>query len=185
MNPREGIFGCVVWAFICLELTGPALSQAARQPQAPPFANAEEDGQWTMPAKNFAGTRYSDLSEINAENVKNLQVAFTFSTGVNRGQESAPLVAAARCTCSRPIPNILYALDLSQPGAPMKWQYNPKPDAAAQGVACCDVVNRGPTYRQRQASSSPRSTRTWSRWMPRRARRCGRPSSATSTAARP
>nr|WP_222184596.1 PQQ-binding-like beta-propeller repeat protein [Geminicoccus harenae] len=28
----------------------------------------------------------------------------------------------------------------------MKWRYEPKPAAAAQGVACCDVVNRGPTY---------------------------------------
>ena len=45
-----------------------------------------------------------------------------------------------------PYPNILYALDLSQPGAPLKWQYNPKPEAASQGVACCDTVNRGPTY---------------------------------------
>ena len=43
-----------------------------------------------MPTKNFAGTRYSDLSEINTDNVKNLQVAFTFSVGVNRGQEASP-----------------------------------------------------------------------------------------------
>jgi hypothetical protein len=28
-------------------------------------------------------------------------------------------------------------------GAPLKWKYEPKPLAAAQGVACCDVVDRG------------------------------------------
>ena len=28
----------------------------------------------------------------------------------------------------------------------MKWKYEPQPEAASQGVACCDVVNRGPTY---------------------------------------
>jgi PQQ-dependent dehydrogenase (methanol/ethanol family) len=28
----------------------------------------------------------------------------------------------------------------------LKWQYEPKPVPAAQGVACCDVVNRGPAY---------------------------------------
>src|SRR6266540_5194729 len=28
----------------------------------------------------------------------------------------------------------------------MKWSYKPKPVAAAQGVACCDVVNRGAAY---------------------------------------
>ena len=28
----------------------------------------------------------------------------------------------------------------------MKWTYAPKPNPAAQGVACCDVVNRGIAY---------------------------------------
>ena len=45
-----------------------------------------------------------------------------------------------------PYPNILYALDLSKPGAPLKWKYEPRPEAAAQGVACCDVVARGPAF---------------------------------------
>lgn len=115
-------------------------------PTAPPFAQNPEDAQWTMPTKNYAGTRFSDLSEITTENAKNLQVVSTFSTGVNRGQESAPLVVGSTLYVVSPYPHILYALDLTQPGTPMKWQYNPKPAAAAQGVACCDVVNRGPTY---------------------------------------
>jgi lanthanide-dependent methanol dehydrogenase len=115
-------------------------------PAPPPSAAPSEDGQWTMPAKNFASTRYSALSEITADNVKNLQVAFTFSTGVNRGQEAAPIVVGGTMYVLSPYPNILYALDLTKPGAPTKWQYNPKPAAAAQGVACCDVVNRGPMF---------------------------------------
>ena len=45
-----------------------------------------------------------------------------------------------------PFPNYLYALDLTKPGAPAKWTFKPKPAAAAQGVACCDVVNRGAVY---------------------------------------
>lgn len=28
----------------------------------------------------------------------------------------------------------------------MKWRYDPKPEPAAQGVACCDHVNRGACY---------------------------------------
>jgi lanthanide-dependent methanol dehydrogenase len=104
------------------------------------------DGQWTTPAKDYASTRYSALDEINADNVASLKVAFSFATGVNRGQESAPLVVGSTMFVLTPYPNILYALDLTKPGAPLKWQYNPQPDASAQGVACCDVVNRGPTY---------------------------------------
>ncbi|HET8548419.1 MAG TPA: PQQ-binding-like beta-propeller repeat protein [Bryobacteraceae bacterium] len=40
----------------------------------------------------------------------------------------------------------MYALDLTKPGAPLKWSYSPQPAAAAQGVACCDVVNRGAAW---------------------------------------
>ncbi|KMO44253.1 methanol dehydrogenase [Methylobacterium tarhaniae] len=122
------------------ELSPPA------HPVPPAAASPIEDGQWTMPAKNFASTRYSELSEITPETAKDLRVSFTFSVGVNRGQESSPLVVDGTMYVLSPYPNILYALDLTKPGAALKWQYNPKPEAAAQGVACCDVVNRGPAY---------------------------------------
>ena len=128
---------------------GPTSAQQNPAPSLPvPPASAApwEDGQWTMPAKNYASTRYSELDEINADSVKRLQVAFTFSTGVNRGHEGAPLVIGSTMYVVTPYPNILYALDLTQPGAPMRWRYEPKPVAASQGVACCDTVNRGPTF---------------------------------------
>jgi len=105
-----------------------------------------DDNQWIMPAKNYASTRYSGLDQINTNNVKHLQPAWTFSTGVLRGHEAAPLVVHDTMYIVTPYPNILYALDLTQPGAPLKWSYQPKPTAAAQGVACCDVVNRGAAY---------------------------------------
>jgi PQQ-dependent dehydrogenase (methanol/ethanol family) len=124
-------------------------------PQAPPAAPfppaaaataAEDDGQWIRPARDYASTRYSALTEITAENVKRLRLAWTFSTGVNRGHEAAPLVVGATMYVVTPYPNFLYAFDLSRPGAPTRWRYEPKPSASAQGVACCDVVNRGAVY---------------------------------------
>jgi lanthanide-dependent methanol dehydrogenase len=123
----------------------PAQASGSGQASVPPFAVGEEDGQWTMPAKNYASTRYSGLEEINAGNVRTLKVAWTFSTGVNRGQEAAPLVVGNTMYVVTPYPNILYALDLTKPGT-VKWKYEPKPAAAAQGVACCDYVNRGAAY---------------------------------------
>jgi lanthanide-dependent methanol dehydrogenase len=115
-------------------LVAPALPSAAQSTAPaivpPPSAAPPDDGQWTMPAKNYASTRYSELAEITADNVKNLQVAFTFSLGVNKGQEAAPLVIGATMYIVTPYPNILYALDLAQPGAPMKWKYEPKPEPA-------------------------------------------------------
>jgi PQQ-dependent dehydrogenase (methanol/ethanol family) len=112
----------------------------------PSFSTAaNEDGQWTMPAKNYASTRFSGLSQINAINVSSLKAAWTFSTGLVRGHEAAPLVIGDTMYLVTPFPNIVYAFDLNNPGA-TKWVYQPKPDPAAQGVACCDVVNRGVAY---------------------------------------
>jgi lanthanide-dependent methanol dehydrogenase len=99
-----------------------------------------------MPAHDYASTRFSDLAEINASNVGKLTVQFTFSTGVARGHEAAPLVVNNTMYIVAPYPNELFALDLTKPGAPLKWSYKPHPLAAAQGVACCDVVNRGAFY---------------------------------------
>jgi len=106
----------------------------------------DDDRQWVMPAKNYASTRYSRLDQITTENVANLRLAWTFSTGVLRGHEAAPLVVNGTMYIVTPYPNILYALDLTKPGATIKWRYEPKPVRASQGVACCDVVNRGAAY---------------------------------------
>jgi PQQ-dependent dehydrogenase (methanol/ethanol family) len=109
-------------------------------------ATAPEDGQWIRPAKDFASTRFSGLSEINTSNVASLKPAWTFPTGVLRGQEAAPIVVGHMMYVVTPYPNLLYAFDLSKPGASLKWMYNPKPVTSSQGEACCDVVNRGPSY---------------------------------------
>jgi PQQ-dependent dehydrogenase (methanol/ethanol family) len=139
------LFGRPTVCLLCLLLVAPASNEPGI-PRVPAAAAPQEDGQWVMPAKNFASSRFSSLDEINVANVKNLQVSFTFSTGVNKGHEAAPLVIGSTMFIVSPYPNILYALDLAQPGAPMKWKYEPKPEPAAQGVACCDVVNRGAAY---------------------------------------
>ncbi|HEY8309232.1 MAG TPA: PQQ-binding-like beta-propeller repeat protein, partial [Gemmatimonadaceae bacterium] len=105
-----------------------------------------ETGDWTQPAKDYANTRYSGLDSINASNVSRLALVSTFSTSVLRGHEAAPLVVNNTLYVVTPFPDILYAIDLTKPGWPVKWTYKPNPASAAQGVACCDVVNRGATY---------------------------------------
>ena len=45
-----------------------------------------------------------------------------------------------------PFPDIVYALDLTKEGAPVKWKYVPKQDPKVIPVACCDTVNRGLAY---------------------------------------
>src|SRR5689334_17406743 len=105
-----------------------------------------DDGQWVMPAKNYASTRFSGLDEINTGNVRQLGVSWTFSTGMVAGHEAAPLVVGNTMFLVTPFPNIVYAFDLSKAGAPIRWQYDPKPIGASKGIACCDLVNRGAAY---------------------------------------
>jgi len=76
-----------------------------------------EDGQWPMAAKDYANTRFSGLDQINGSNIANLKVAWTFSTGVDRGQEAAPIVVGDTMYVVTPYPNQLYALDLKNNGA--------------------------------------------------------------------
>ncbi len=115
-------------------------------PTGASVATAPEDGQWTMPAKNYASTRFSGLEDINTGNVAALKLAWSFSTGIVRGHEAAPIIANNTMFIVTPFPNIVYALDLTQTGGPVKWKYEPNPQSSAQGVACCDVVNRGGVY---------------------------------------
>jgi lanthanide-dependent methanol dehydrogenase len=104
------------------------------------------EGEWTMPARDYASSRYSTLAQITSTNAKNLKAAWTFSTGVLRGHEGQPLVVNKTMYLVTPYPNVAYAIDLTQPGYPLKWKFRPENAQAAVGTACCDVVNRGAAY---------------------------------------
>jgi PQQ-dependent dehydrogenase (methanol/ethanol family) len=100
---------------------------------------------WVMPTGDYANTRYSKLNQINAQNVSKLQVAWTFSTGVLRGHEGAPLVVGNVMYVHGPFPNPVFALDLDHDGK-ILWKYEPKQDPDVIPVMCCDTVNRGLAY---------------------------------------
>ena len=64
---------------------------------------------WVMPTRN------EQLALLYAEpdhrrQCRQLQVAWTFSTGVLRGHEGAPLVIGDMMYLATPFPNIVYAL---------------------------------------------------------------------------
>src|SRR5438105_8115465 len=107
---------------------------------------ADDGAEWRMPARDYASTRFSPLDEITPSNASRLKLAFSFSTGVEKGHEAAPIVVGGTMYVVTPYPNIVYAFDLTKPGANVKWKYDPHTQPSAQGVACCDVVNRGGVY---------------------------------------
>jgi PQQ-dependent dehydrogenase (methanol/ethanol family) len=99
-----------------------------------------------MPAKDFASSRYSALSDLNASTVRALRLAFAFPTGVDRGHESAPLVADGAMYVVTPYPDLLYALNPDGSDASVRWIYAPPVSPASRGVAPYDLVNRGASF---------------------------------------
>ena len=135
----------------CISLTiGTVVSAAALVAAGPLYAQdlgtmSQNANNWAQPAKDYANTRFSTLNQINTGNVGKLQVAWTFSTGVLRGHEGAPLVIGDVMYVHTPFPNIVYALDLNHDGK-ILWKYEPKQDPSVIPVMCCDTVNRGVAY---------------------------------------
>lgn len=99
---------------------------------------------WAVQMGNYANWRYSELDQINTSNVKDLKVAWQFSTGVLRGHEGSPIVIGDRMYLHSAFPNNVFALDISDPSGPkILWKYSPKQDPSVIPVMCCDTVNRG------------------------------------------
>src|SRR5262245_35050969 len=106
-------------------------------------AQSRDDGQWTMPGKDLAGTRYSSLAQITPANAGQLKAVWNFSTGVLGGHEGQPLVVNRTMYVVTPYPNVLYAFDLTKDGNPRKCKYRPTVNPNATGIACSDAINRG------------------------------------------
>jgi Glucose dehydrogenase len=84
--------------------------------------------------------RYSPLSKINVETVKDLVPAWSFSFGgeKQRGQEAQPVVYNGRIFVTASYSR-LFAID-AKTGQEL-WEYNHRlPDGI---LPCCDVINRG------------------------------------------
>ena len=118
---------------------------------SPAWANEDviklssDPANWAIQSGDYSGHRYSKLDQITTDNVGQLKVAWTFSTGVLRGHEGGPLVIGNTMYVHSAFPNIVYALDLANEQK-IIWKYEPKQDPSVIPVMCCDTVNRGVQY---------------------------------------
>jgi PQQ-dependent dehydrogenase (methanol/ethanol family) len=132
-------------------LTTVALFTAGTSLGGTAYANEEvmklqkDPNNWAMQLGDYSGKRYSTLDQITTQNVKNLKVDWSFSTGVLRGHEGGPLVIGDVMYVHTPFPNIVYALSIKEKGR-ILWKYEPRQDPNVIPVMCCDTVNRGVTY---------------------------------------
>jgi PQQ-dependent dehydrogenase (methanol/ethanol family) len=141
----------IFYAVAALAMTCGAAMAASDSEQ---FQRFKDPNQWGAPAGNLNLTRYSPLQNINLSNVKELQMVWSQSSGTLRGHEGQPLVIEN--VGGKPMmfmesgwPNIVQALDLSDPDHPVQaWHYTKTSgrDESAVPRACCDTVNRGLSY---------------------------------------
>ncbi|MGJ4891761.1 methanol/ethanol family PQQ-dependent dehydrogenase [Bradyrhizobium sp. HKCCYLR20261] len=137
-------------AFACFNLAAPA--QAADEMTPERLLNADKEaGNWLHHHKNYSGTRFSTLKEINKDNVKNLKVAWTMHLGgvegggiwSHGGLEGTPIVENGMMYVTDGWGSV-YKIDARGGKGQMVWKMDPKTDHDWAGaIACCGVDNRG------------------------------------------
>ncbi len=120
-----------------LGLTLAALAQAQT---AADLTGGATSTDWLTYGHDYAETRFSTLTQVNADNINELGVAWTFDTDSFRGLEATPLMKDGVLYATRPWSSV-FALD-ARTGA-LLWNYDPQVDKSLGWKACCDVVNRG------------------------------------------
>ena len=99
-----------------------------------------EPGNWLAHGRNYAEDRYSPLTDINADTVKDLGLAWFWNTGTTRGLEATPIVADG-VMFSTGSWSVVWAHDAKT--GELLWEHDPQVPREWGVYACCDVVNRG------------------------------------------
>ena len=128
--------------------SGPALSQGPSLPDAH-AANVtarrllhadSEPSQWLTYGGDYEEQRYSRLSQINRDDVKQLGLKWFADYDTNLAQEGTPLYIDGVIYVSTAWSKV-YAFD-AESGKQL-WQYNPKTPGEWIRNVCCGIVNRG------------------------------------------
>jgi quinoprotein glucose dehydrogenase len=154
------VIALVAWAGVLVyaSFNDPQQVNGTLNAAAPTSGNSTgiDAADWPAYGRTQEGTRYSPLQQITPENVKNLQVAWTFRTGDMKGpndpveitNEVTPIKIGDLLYLCSPH-QILFALD-AKTGA-LKWKFDPqlKADPSFQHVTC-----RGVSYVDLSASAT-------------------------------
>jgi quinohemoprotein ethanol dehydrogenase len=159
----------VLGAMLVVAPHAPAVAQAATQATAKPApqpvkgsaehiravtgridgaairANARTTADWPSHGLDYAETRFSKLDQINAGNVKNLGLVWSYNLESTRGVEATPLVVDGIMYVSASW-SIVHAVDVRT--GQRLWTFDPQVDRSIGWKGCCDVVNRGVALHQ-------------------------------------
>lgn len=100
----------------------------------------ENENDWLTHGLNYKEDRFSKLTQINKDNVKNLGLAWSLELDSKRGLEATPLVVDGIMYFTG-VWSTVYAVDART--GKMIWQYDPQVPRSVAERICCDIVNRG------------------------------------------
>jgi quinohemoprotein ethanol dehydrogenase len=129
-------------ALLTLGVAGSALAAggAATVNGARVAAADSEPQNWLVHGRTYGEQRYSPLRQINAGNVEQLGLAWSYATGTTRGLQATPIVVDGTMYTTG-VWSVVYALD-AKTGKEL-WKYDPLVPREWGRYACCDAVNRG------------------------------------------
>ncbi|NRF68871.1 PQQ-dependent dehydrogenase, methanol/ethanol family [Aquincola sp. S2] len=102
--------------------------------------NAKSGADWPSHGLDYAETRFSRLAQVNADNVKQLGLVWSYNLESTRGVEATPLVVDGIMYATASW-SIVHAID-ARTGQRL-WTFDPLVDRTQGFKGCCDVVNRG------------------------------------------
>jgi quinohemoprotein ethanol dehydrogenase len=95
---------------------------------------------WDNPGGDWASSHFSRLTDISADNIGELGLAWEYDLGTSRVQESTPVVIDGVMYASGNLGRV-YALNAAT-GEEL-WTFTPEVQMQANRAACCDQANRG------------------------------------------
>jgi PQQ-dependent dehydrogenase (methanol/ethanol family) len=95
---------------------------------------------WLMHGRTYDDHRFSQLREINEQNVATLGLAWSHELDTTRGLEATPLVKNGILYFTGAW-SVVYAYDAKS--GRLRWKFDPKVSRENAYFYCCDVVNRG------------------------------------------
>jgi quinohemoprotein ethanol dehydrogenase len=135
-------------AFAALALASCTTTASTDQPGVPLAAGAASadplaspaPGEWPSDGRDYTAQRYSPLTQINAQNVGQLGLAWYDDLDTFRGVEATPVYADGVLYNTLPF-NITIAYD-ARTGRRL-WTYDPETPREMGRYACCEPVSRG------------------------------------------
>src|SRR5690554_3100161 len=107
------------------------------------IANGATGIDWPSHGLDYSEQRFSPLSQINVDNVKDLKLEWAYDLDASRGIEATPVVVDGKMYVTSTWGRV-HAID-AKTGERL-WVYDPEVPRSESFKACCDVVNRGVAY---------------------------------------